>query len=137
LITPPPTPISTPFPYTTLFRSRNYLKFTAGGAATHSDHGREICHTLYEAAADGNYKVKDPDKLIRIAKEWGIETEGKDIYDLAHEMSELALLEYGKPFGVQRWLSRAPKHTKELWKKAEMEQRAINSKVSTARHMTH
>ena len=23
---------------------RNFLKFTAGGAATHSDHGREICH---------------------------------------------------------------------------------------------
>ena len=39
---------------------RNYLKFTAGGAATHSDHGREICHTLYCAAPDGNYKVKDP-----------------------------------------------------------------------------
>ena len=32
---------------------RNYLKFTACGAATHSDHGREICHTLYHAAADG------------------------------------------------------------------------------------
>ena len=27
--------------------ARNYLKFTAGGSATHSDHGREICHTLY------------------------------------------------------------------------------------------
>ena len=39
-------------------------------------------------------------KTIRIAKEWGVETEGKDIYDLAHEMSELALLEYGKPFGL-------------------------------------
>ena len=50
------------------------------------------------------YKVKDPEKLIRIAKEWGVETEGKDIYDLAHEMSELALLEYGKPFGTQRFL---------------------------------
>ena len=37
---------------------RNYLKFTAGGSATHSDHGREICHTLYESAADGCYKVK-------------------------------------------------------------------------------
>ena len=24
--------------------ARNYLRFTAGGAATHSDHGREICH---------------------------------------------------------------------------------------------
>ena len=31
------------------------------------------------------------EKLIRIAKEWGVETEGRDIYDLAHEMSELAL----------------------------------------------
>ena len=39
---------------------RNFLKFTAAGAATHSDHGREICHTLYCAAEDGNYKVKDP-----------------------------------------------------------------------------
>ena len=66
---------------------RNYLKFTAGGGATHSDHGREICHTLYQAKPDGAYKVKDPEKLIRIAKEWGVETEGKDIYDLAHEMA--------------------------------------------------
>ena len=32
---------------------RNYLKFTAGGAATHSDHGREICHTLYCAKPEG------------------------------------------------------------------------------------
>ena len=55
---------------------RNYLKFTAGGAATHSDHGREICHTLHCTKADGNYTVKDPEKLIRIAKEWGMETEG-------------------------------------------------------------
>mgnify|MGYP000093222292 FL=1 len=61
---------------------RNFLKFTAGGAATHSDHGREICHTLYCAKPEGPYKVKDPEKLIRIAKEWGVETEGKDIYDL-------------------------------------------------------
>mgnify|MGYP000784922510 CR=1 FL=1 len=62
---------------------RNFLRFTAGGSATHSDHGREICHTLHEADPNGNYKVKDPEKLLRIAKEWGVETEGKDIYDLA------------------------------------------------------
>ena len=73
---------------------RNYLKFTAGGAATHSDHGREICHTLYCAKPEGPYKVKDPEKLLRIAKEWGVETEGKDIYDLAHEVAYLGLSEY-------------------------------------------
>ena len=116
---------------------RNFLRFTAGGAATHSDHGREICHTLHCASPDGSYHVKDAEKLIRIAKEWGVETEGKDIYDLAHEMSEMALMEYGKPFGVSRWLSRAPEHTQELWKKAEIEPRAIDREVSCSMHMTH
>ena len=94
--------------------ARNYLTFTAGGSATHSDHGREICHTLHETSADGDYKVKDPAKLIRIAKEWGVETEGKDIYALAHEIAELALNEYGKPFGTQKFLKRAPEHTQEI-----------------------
>ena len=116
---------------------RNYLRFTAGGAATHSDHGREICHTLYEASADGNYKVKDPEKLIRIAKEWDIETEGKDIYDLAHEVAETGLLEYGKPFGKQRFMQRAPKHTQEIREREEIAPRAIDREVSCAMHMTH
>ena len=116
---------------------RNYLRFTAGGSATHSDHGREIMHTLYQTREGGNYQVKDPDKLIRIAKEWGVETEGKDIYDLAHEMAEIGLLEYGKPFGVQRFLKRAPEHTQELWNKAGIEPRAIDREVSQSLHMTH
>lgn len=117
--------------------ARNYLRFTAGGSATHSDHGREICHTLHQAKEGGNYQVKDPEKLIRIAKEWGVETEGKDIYDLAHEIAELALLEYGKPFGTQRFLERAPEHTQKLWHDAGIEPRAIDREVSTAMHMTH
>ena len=116
---------------------RNFLKFTAGGAATHSDHGREICHTLYCAKDGGNYQVKDPEKLIRIAKEWGVETEGKDIYDLAHEMSELALLEYGKPFGTQRFLKRAPQHTQDIWEREEIAPRAIDREVSCSLHMSH
>lgn len=117
--------------------ARNYLRFTAGGAATHSDHGREICHTLYQTREGGNYTVKDPEKLKRIATEWGIETEGKDIYDLAHEVAETGLMEYGKPFGTQRFLKRAPEHTQELWEKAEIAPRAIDREVSQSLHMTH
>jgi len=116
---------------------RNYLKFTAGGSATHSDHGREICHTLYESSADGCYQVKDPEKLIRIAKEWGVETEGKDIYDLAHEVAEMGLWEYGKPFGTQRFLKRAPQSQQELWEKNELAPRAIDREVSCSLHMAH
>ena len=117
--------------------ARNYLKFTAGGSATHSDHGREICHTLYCAKPEGPYKVKDPEKLIRIAKEWGVETEGKDIYDLAHEMAYLGMGEYGKVFGNQNFLKRAPKHTQEIWEREEIAPRAIDREVSCSLHMAH
>ena len=116
---------------------RNYLKFTAGGAATHSDHGREICHTLYCAKPEGPYKVKDPEKLIHIAKEWGVETEGKDIYDLAHEMAYLGMNEYGKVFGTQNFLKRAPQHTQEIWEREEIAPRAIDREVSCSLHMSH
>ena len=116
---------------------RNYLKFTAGGAATHSDHGREICHTLYCAKPEGPYKVKDPEKLIRIAKDWGVETEGKDIYDLAHEVAYLGLSEYGKVFGTQNFLKRAPQHTQEIWEREEIAPRAIDREVSCSLHMSH
>ena len=116
---------------------RNYLKFTAGGSATHSDHGREICHTLYCAKPEGPYKVKDPEKLLRIAKEWGVETEGKDIYDLAHEMAYLGLSEYGKVFGTQNFLKRAPQHTQEIWEREEIAPRAIDREVSCSLHMAH
>ena len=116
---------------------RNYMKFTAGGAATHSDHGREICHTLYCAKPEGPYKVKDPEKLLRIAKEWGVETEGKDIYDLAHEVAYLGLSEYGKVFGTQNFLKRAPQHTQEIWEREEIAPRAIDREVSCSLHMSH
>lgn len=117
--------------------ARNYLRFTAGGAAAHSDHGRGICHTLHVASEDGAYQVKDPEKLKRIAKEWGVETEDRDIYDLAKEIAEMALMEYGKPFGTSRWISRAPQHTRNLWEKADILPRGIDREISQALHMTH
>ncbi|MBQ8507159.1 MAG: anaerobic carbon-monoxide dehydrogenase catalytic subunit, partial [Clostridia bacterium] len=117
--------------------ARNYLKFTAGGSATHSDHGRSIAHTLHLASPDGNYKVKDPEKLKRIAAEWGVEIEGRDIYDVAHEVAEIGLLEYGKPFGTQRFLKRAPESRQKIWAEQGIEPRAIDREVSQSLHMTH
>ncbi len=79
---------------------RNFLRFTAGGSATHSDHGREIMHTLHQTKEGGNYQVKDPEKLIRIAKEWGLETEGRIFTLWPTKWLRIGLLEYGKPFGT-------------------------------------
>lgn len=117
--------------------ARNYLRFTAGGAATHSDHGRSIAHTLYNSSPDGNYKVTDTEKLLRIAKEWDIPTEGRDIYDIAHEVALTGLNEYGKPFGVQRFTMRAPQERREIWENQDIIPRAIDREVSQSMHMTH
>ena len=116
---------------------RNYVRFIAGGTAAHSDHGREIAHVLNVSAKDGNYVIRDEEKLLRLAKEWDIETEGKDIYDVAHEVAQCGLMEYGKPFGTLRFLDRATEATKAMWEREELAPRAIDREIATVMHMTH
>ena len=116
---------------------RNYLRMAAGGTATHSDHGRECVWKLYDASEDGYYHVTDSTKLLNLAKEWGIPTEGRDIYDIAHEVAEAGLNEYGKIKGYQRWTERAPKERQKTWMDNELTPRAVDREVVTSMHMTH
>jgi carbon-monoxide dehydrogenase catalytic subunit len=116
---------------------RNYLRMVAGGASAHSDHGREITHVLHTASADGHYKIKDENKLLNLAKEWGIATEGRDLYEIAHEVAYTGLMEYGKPFGTQRFIDRAIEERQKLWNDLGIAPRAIDREVTTAMHMTH
>ncbi len=117
--------------------ARNYLRSAAAGSATHSDHGREVCHVLLNTKKDGPYKVTDEKKLLSIAKEWGIETENKDIYDVAHEVAMTALNEYGKPFGYLRYIERAIPERQQIWEKLGITPNAVDREISRSLHMTH
>ncbi len=57
--------------------ARNLIRMIAAGAAAHSDHGRDIAHTLLLTAEGkgGGYEIKDEAKLMALAAEYGIETE--------------------------------------------------------------
>jgi len=116
---------------------RNYLRMAAGGASAHSDHGRECVWKLADAAEDGYYHVTDADKLLKLAKEWGIASEGRDLYDVAHEVAEAGLNEYGKIRGFQRWTERATEERQKVWREQEILPRAVDREVVTAMHMTH
>ena len=60
--------------------ARNLVRMVAGGAAAHSDHGRDVAHTLLLAAEEkGGYALKDPIKLRKIAAEFGIAPDGHKI----------------------------------------------------------
>lgn len=117
--------------------ARNFARMVAAGSAAHSDHARSIAHVLHMSSKDGNYKVKDEEKLIRIAKRWNIETEGKDTYKLAHEVSEYALNEFGKPFGTLSLPLNIPEKRKEIWNELGIMPRAIDREVVTIMHSTH
>ncbi len=116
---------------------RNYLRMVAAGASAHSDHGRECVHKLYDASEDGYYHVTDSAKLLKLAEEWGVPTEGRDLYDIARDVARIGLGEYGKIEGVQNFLSRATEERRKVWKEQEIEPRAIDREVVTAMHMTH
>jgi carbon-monoxide dehydrogenase catalytic subunit len=116
---------------------RNYLRTIAAGTSAHSDHAREILHILHGASAEGNYRIRDEAKLLRLAKEYNVPVEGRDIYDIAREVAEVGLAEFGKSFGHQIFLKRATAERQRVWKEQGIEPRAIDREIATALHMTH
>jgi len=63
--------------------ARNLARMVAAGASAHSDHGRDLAYTLLEAAEGHapDYGVRDPYKLIEMARYLDVETkdaEGED-----------------------------------------------------------
>lgn len=116
---------------------RNYARMCAGGTAAHSDHARDITHTLALTAPGGDYEIKEPEKLKDFAKFLGIESESKNIYDLAHEVAEECLMEFGRPFGTSKMLKRATPARQKLWDDLGVTVRAIDREIATVMHSTH
>ena len=80
--------------------ARNFGRFIAGGSAGHSDHGRDLIEVL-EAIVEGDtkhYKISEPEKLIRIAAEVGVATEGRELNDIA-----IDLVDELRNNGVEPW----------------------------------
>jgi len=119
--------------------ARNFLRAVASGTSAHSDHGRGVAHAFLAMARGEapDYGIKDPVKLHVLAKELGIKTDGRTDKDIAQELGELALAEFGKPHGFQRMAERAPAPRKALWKKFDIMPRAVDREVVEALHRTH
>jgi carbon-monoxide dehydrogenase catalytic subunit len=115
--------------------SRNFARAVAAGSAAHSDHGRDIALALYHAT--GKIRVKDEEKLFKIAGEWGIAVEGKDASRIAREVAEKALSEFGKIFGKLLFLKRAPHKRQNLWDELGVAPEAIDREIVEVLHSTH
>ena len=128
--------------------ARNFARMVAAGAAAHSDHGRGVAETFLAAARKEthDYKIKDTRKLLEIAPDFGVETtvEGengeildRNIDEIAVEVGEKALAQWGQQSGEVCTVSRAPKARYDLWKKLGVIPRGIDREIVEIMHRTH
>ncbi|WP_035292160.1 anaerobic carbon-monoxide dehydrogenase catalytic subunit [Clostridium sp. KNHs214] len=117
--------------------ARNFARMVAGGAAAHSDHGRSIVLTLLNASKDGDFKVKDEKKLIKVAKRFGVETEGRDIYDIAHDLAKAGLEQFSKQIGTLTLPPTVPEKRAEIWNNLKIMPRNIDRDIVSIMHSTH
>ena len=127
--------------------ARNFIRMIAGGAAAHSDHGRCVAEVFLSAARKETeaYKIKDVNKLLQIAPWFDVdvtveedgEVKDRDIDEIALEVAEKALNEWGKAEGELYYLKRAPAPLYEKWTKTGVKPRNIDREIVEIMHRTH
>ncbi|MFH1355286.1 MAG: anaerobic carbon-monoxide dehydrogenase catalytic subunit, partial [Candidatus Omnitrophota bacterium] len=110
----------------------------AVGASAHSDHGRDVAHTL-SLLSEGHahdYEVLDLEKFKEIAQEFKIDiTQPKE--KVLKELSKKLLGEFGKQEGELTFIKRAPKKRQDIWKKLGIVPRGVDREVVELLHTTH
>jgi carbon-monoxide dehydrogenase catalytic subunit len=119
--------------------ARNLLRGICSGVAAHSDHGREIIKTL-RLAGEGKseaYKIRGPAKLRALAEEYGIELDEKSDQDLAKELADFLLAQFGQQQGSLANVERIPDEQRKMWEALDITPRGVDREVVTGLHMTH
>lgn len=119
--------------------ARRFIRIIAGGAAAHSDHARGVAE-LFLAVAKGEapgYEIKDEQKLLQLALDWGIEIGDRSNQEIAIDIGKIALAEFGKQEGEVLFLRRAPLKRQELWRREGAAPRGIDREVVEIMHRTH
>jgi carbon-monoxide dehydrogenase catalytic subunit len=119
--------------------ARNFARMVAGGTSAHSDHGRDLARVLIGTAkgeAQG-YKIKDEQKLLQVAGYMGIATAGREVADIALEVGQTALAQFGQPDGPIITTRRATTKRQALWDKFDVTPRAVDREVVEMMHRTH
>ncbi|TET08201.1 anaerobic carbon-monoxide dehydrogenase catalytic subunit [Candidatus Aerophobetes bacterium] len=119
--------------------ARNLARMIAAGAAAHSDHGRDVAHALLLSAQGkaGAYKIKDKAKLASLAGEYGIKVEGRKKEEIAEDLANKVLNEFGQQHGELRMALRAPKKRVELWRKLGIMPRGMDREIVEMMHRTN
>ena len=120
-------------------QARNLTRAIAAGSAAHSDHGRDMAFTLKAVAnhETEGYYLKDIAKLRQVASFYNIKIEGRSPDEIANELADLYISQFGQQRGEVAPVRRATKKRQELWKKLGVIPRGVDREVVEALHRTH
>jgi carbon-monoxide dehydrogenase catalytic subunit len=119
--------------------ARNFGRFVAAGAASHSDHGRDLLETLAAigAGAATDYGIRDEAKLTRICSEVGIDVEGLSITEQAKALADVFFEDYGCRTEELAFATRVPEKRKAIWERNRSTPRGIDRDCVEMLHRTH
>ena len=119
--------------------ARNLGRMIAAGAASHSDHGRDLVEVLRQVAegkAPG-YQIREEGKLRALAAEFGISGDGRGKEAVALDLAEALEEEFGTRKKELTLVRRAPEPRRALWTKLGIMPRGIDRETSEMMHRTH
>ncbi|MFH1153075.1 MAG: anaerobic carbon-monoxide dehydrogenase catalytic subunit [Pseudomonadota bacterium] len=119
--------------------ARNLCRMIAAGAASHSDHGRDLVEVLAGVAAGEapGYSIREEGKLFQLAGEYGVATQGKTVLAVAGDLAQAMMEDYGMRQKTIRLISRAPEKRRKVWEKVGITPRGIDRETSEMMHRTH
>ncbi|MBA7472653.1 Carbon monoxide dehydrogenase 1 [subsurface metagenome] len=120
--------------------ARNLLRMIAAGAAAHSDHGRDVAHTFKMAVESDScdYIIKDELKLREVAARYGIKVEGRQTKEIAGDLADAALSEFGKQEGTLVSAAAYPPPARQkAWQEFGVTPRSIDREIVEIMHRTH
>jgi carbon-monoxide dehydrogenase catalytic subunit len=120
-------------------QARNLIRAIAAGSAAHSDPGRDMAFTL-KAVANGEtegYAIRDVAKLRQVATFYDIPIEGRAPEEIADELADLYISQFGQQRGEVIVTKRAPEKRQKIWAENGVIPRGIDREVVEALHRTH
>jgi len=114
--------------------SRNFLRMAVAGAAAHADQARDMAFTLL-GVANGeirDFGISDVKKLLKIAEVLEIEFEGRATHDVARDVADSLINDFGRQKGVLSYIKRAPIKTQERWEEWGISPRGIDREITEA-----
>jgi carbon-monoxide dehydrogenase catalytic subunit len=116
--------------------SRNFARMVAAGTSAHTDHGMAMLD-LFRKVLEGNitdYKIKNVQKLEYVAREMDIETEGREVKDIAMDLYKELERTYTQVDGEIPFAKRVPPKTLETWRKEGIVPRGAMREIMELMH---